>query len=824
MRYDRKITISVGSSRKSTSWQRQEMNYSDFIEKFRTPTRSLETLDAYMKLPKAEQDDLKDVGGFVGGALKGSRRKADSVLFRDLVTLDFDSVQSGATDEVIRRVMLLGCGYLIYSTRKHAPYKPRLRVVFPTDRAMTPDEYEPIARKMAEMVGIDMADPTTFEPSRLMYWPSCSSDSQYVFKSEDKPLLSADGVLKMYADWTDISSWPQVPGQEVKHRELITRQKDPTTKPGIIGAFCRVYDIYGAMAAYLPNAYDETADSIRFTYAGGSTTGGAVVYEDGKFLYSHHATDPCSGQLVNAWDLVRLHKFSHLDEDAKADTPTPSLPSSKAMRELAGEDSAVVALIAKERQEEASGYFDALYGENSDAGNASISDDTEWLKMLKPARGGDGFDKSIANIVTILNHDPGLGGRLYLDAFANRGMVDLPLPWDKGEGSRMWSDTDDAQLTLWLEKKYDITGREKIENAIKIVGYNNRRNKVLEFMRSCNWDGKERIKTLLRDYLGCEENIYTEEIMKKALVAAIARAVSDVGVKYDYMIVFKGPQGIGKSTLLSKLGGEWFNDSLYSFEGKEAAELIQGSLIVEVGELSALTKSETEVVKQFLSKTQDIYREAYGKRTNKYPRRCVFFGSTNSEEFLKDVTGNRRFWPVSCHELPVKKDIWEDFTEEEIRQVWGEAFFYYQIGEKLCLSKEAERIAKDMQETFREVDPKEGEIRAFLERKIPDNWYELDLSTQRSILNGSFQGLDEERLVERDRVCLAEIWQLCFGGDMKLLRRRDSNELSGIMAAMSGWVRNRNPRYYGRFGKQKGYERSRIINWQLIQKEKNGGS
>lgn len=819
MRYDRKITISVGSSRKSTSWQRQEMNYSDFIEKFRTPTRSLETLDAYLKLPKAEQDDRKDVGGFVGGALKGSRRKADSVLFRDLVTLDFDSVQSGATDEVIRRVMLLGCGYLIYSTRKHAPYKPRLRVVFPTDRAMTPDEYEPIARKMAEMVGIDMADPTTFEPSRLMYWPSCSSDSQYVFKSEDKPLLSADGVLKMYADWTDISSWPQVPGQEAKHRELITRQKDPTTKPGIIGAFCRVYDIYSAMATYLPNAYDETADSTRFTYAGGSTTGGAVVYEDGKFLYSHHATDPCSGQLVNAWDLVRLHKFSHLDEDAKADTPTPSLPSSKAMRELAGEDSAVVALIAKERQEEASGYFDALYGENSDAGNASISDDTEWLKMLKPARGGDGFDKSIANIVTILNHDPGLGGRLYLDAFANRGMVDLPLPWDKGEGSRMWSDTDDAQLTLWLEKKYDITGREKIENAIKIVGYNNRRNKVLEFMRSCNWDGKERIKTLLRDYLGCEENIYTEEIMKKALVAAIARAVSDVGVKYDYMIVFKGPQGIGKSTLLSKLGGEWFNDSLYSFEGKEAAELIQGSLIVEVGELSALTKSETEVVKQFLSKTQDIYREAYGKRTNKYPRRCVFFGSTNSEEFLKDVTGNRRFWPVSCHELPVKKDIWEDFTEEEIRQVWGEAFFYYQIGEKLCLSKEAERIAKDMQETFREVDPKEGEIRAFLERKIPDNWYELDLSTQRSILNGSFQGLDETKLVERDKVCLAEIWQLCFGGDMKLLRRRDSNELSNIMAAMPGWTRNKSQRRYGVYGAQRGYERSNILSFVEAKKE-----
>nr|WP_072514027.1 virulence-associated E family protein [Ndongobacter massiliensis] len=819
MRYDRKITISVGSSRKSINWQRQEMNYSDFLEKFKIPTRSVETLDAYLKLSKAQQDDLKDVGGFVGGALKGRRRKADNVLFRDLVTLDFDNIASGMTDEVIRRVMLLGCSYLIYSTRKHAPYKPRLRVVFPTDRAMLVDEYEPIARKMAEMIGIEMADPTTFEPSRLMYWPSCSSDSTYIFKSEDKPFLSADGVLKMYADWTDVSSWPQVPGQEVKHRQLITRQKDPTTKPGLIGAFCRVYDIYRAMATYLPQAYDDTADPNRFTYAGGSTTGGAIVYEDGKFLYSHHATDPCGGQLVNAWDLVRLHKFSHLDEEAKPDTPTATLPSTKAMRELAQADKDVVALVAKEHQDEAASYFDDIYGK--EAGDEEQADDGEWMKMLTPARTGEGYEKSIANIVTILTYEPNLGGKLYMDAFANRGMVDLPLPWDNGEGSRMWSDTDDAQLTLWLEKKYDITGREKIENAIKVVGYNNRRNKVREFMRSCRWDGKERIKTLLRDYLGCEENIYTEEIMKKALVAAIARATSDVGVKYDNMIVFKGPQGIGKSTFLAKLGGEWFNDSLYSFEGKEAAELIQGTLLVEVGELSALTKSETEVVKQFLSKTHDIYREAYGKRTNKYPRRCVFFGSTNSEEFLKDVTGNRRFWPVSCHELPVKKDIWKDFTEEEIRQVWGEAYFYYQIGENLCLSEEAEEIAKAMQETFREVDPKEGEIRAFLEKKIPKNWYEMNLANQRSFLNGSFQGVEEADLVERDKVCLAEIWQLCFGGDMKYLRRRDSNELANVMTAMRGWKRNKGRRRYGAYGQQRGYERTNILSFVEAKKSRH---
>lgn len=821
MNNDRKITISVGSNRKSINWQRQDLNYSDFIKKFEKPTRSKEALEEYLKLPKPKQDELKDVGGFVGGTLTSPRRKANNVAFRDLVTLDFDSIPSGMTEEVIRRVMVLGCGYLIYSTRKHSAYRPRLRVIFPLSRSVTADQYEPIARRMAEKIGIEMADPTTFEPSRLMYWPSCSFDSDYVFRHEDKPFLSADGILNSYTDWTDISSWPQVPGQEARRRRLLTQQKDPTTKPGLIGAFCRTYDIYSAMETFIPLAYDATGDPNRFTYAEGSTAGGAIVYEDGKFLYSHHATDPCGGELVNAWDLVRLHKFAHMDEEAAEGTPTTTLPSSKAMRELARSDKKVAGLLAKERQEKASDYFKDLYqdGSKEETESEGEQQDDSWMEDLTPDRNGTGYEKSMANIVTILNFDPGLRGKLYLDAFANRGMVDLPLPWDKGEGSRMWTDTDDAQLTLFLEKKFGITGREKIENAIKVVGYNNRRNKVKDYLESCKWDGKERISSLLNDYLGVEENEYTKEIMQKSLVAAVARAISDTGVKYDNMIVFKGPQGIGKSTFLSKLGGEWFNDSLYSFEGKEAAELIQGSLIIEVGELSALTKSETEVVKQFLSKTHDIYREAYGKRTNKFPRRCVFFGSTNSEEFLKDATGNRRFWPVICHEVPTKKDIWDDLTEEEVKQIWGEAFIKFKLGEKLVLSDEAKKIAGNMQEIFRETDPKEGAVREYLERRIPENWYELSPSEQKIFINGQFHSKEDVPLVEREKVCLSELWEVCFGGDIKYMRRRESNELANIMAAVPGWKRNKGVRSYGAFGKQKGYEKINIIDINYAKKE-----
>lgn len=813
---DRKIIISVGASRKSTNWQRQEINYSEFIKKLETPVRSSETLEEYLKLPKSKQDDLKDVGGFVGGALKGVRRKAHNVESRDLITLDFDNIAAGETENVIKKVMTLGCGYVIYSTRKHADYKPRLRIILPLSRSVSADEYEPIARYMAKQIGIHMADPTTFEPERLMYWPSCSSDSTYVFRYEDKPLLSADGVLGKYHDWRDVSSWPQVPGVDIDHRRDITKQQDPTTKPGIIGAFCRTYDIYSAMDEFIPRAYDQTDDDKRFTYLQGSTTGGAIIYEDGKFLFSHHATDPCGGQLVNAWDLVRLHKFGDLDEEAADGTPVATLPSTTAMKDLARNDLKVVDLLNRERQEESQSYFDVIEGDSTEPNSGPSEEvevselaDREWRKHLT-VDGKGNYEKTMANITLILESDPKFKGKIFLDEFANRGMVQLPLPWEKGDETRMWSDVDDAQLALRLEKEYGITGRDKIENALKVVAFNNRRNAVKEYILGLEWDGKDRIGTLLHDYLGAEQNVYTSEIMKKSLQAAIARAFSSKGVKYDTMIVFSGPQGIGKSTFLSKLGREWFSDSLYSFEGKEAAELIQGTLINEVGELSALTKSETETVKQFLSKTHDIYREAYGKRTNKYPRRCVFFGSTNSESFLKDATGSRRFWPVRVGELTPTKDIFKDL-DDEIDQIWAEAHFYFVLGEDLLLSKEAQAIAEEMQDLYRDVDPKEGMIVEFLNRKIPKNWYSLEPRDQRAFMAGSFKASEEIELVEREKVCIAEIWQVCLGGDLKYLKKRDSIELNSILTGIQGWIRNKNPRYYGVFGKQKGFERSRVI-------------
>ena len=169
MQNDRKIAIASGASRRATVWNTQTLMVSELWQKLKVPVRGTETLAEYLNLKKAQQDDLKDIGGFVGGTLNGPRRKANNVAGRDIITLDLDSIPAGHKDDVLRRVEALGCGYCIYSTRKHQPAAPRLRVLFPLDRTVKADEYEPIARKAAEYIGLEYTDPTTFEPSRLMY-------------------------------------------------------------------------------------------------------------------------------------------------------------------------------------------------------------------------------------------------------------------------------------------------------------------------------------------------------------------------------------------------------------------------------------------------------------------------------------------------------------------------------------------------------------------------------------------------------------------------------------------------------------------------------
>lgn len=801
MQYNRMLRISTAGSRKATQWPKSEILWSEFVEKLKTPIRGVESLEEYLALPKSRQDELKDVGGFVGGTFAGDRRKAANVEGRDLVTLDLDHIPAGQTEDILRRVEGLGCAAAVYSTRKHAGYAPRLRVVIPLDRTGTADEYEPAARKLACLIGIGFCDPTTFEASRLMYWASCCADGQYICEAYDRPFCSLDGLLSMYGDWHDITQWPQVPGEDAGARRRLAKQEDPTTKRGVIGAFCRTYSITQAMERFIPGMYEETGIPGRYTYTGGSTAGGAIVYDGDLFLYSHHATDPCSGQLVNAFDMVRLHRYGDLDNEVKEGTPVSKMPSFMEMSRLAVNDAAVSGLISQEKLEKAREAFQAPEAPQEDSGTDY---DLSWLSRL--TKDGNGkYEKTINNAVVVLENDPLLKGRIVTDEFASCGMVLGRVPWDQREEKRRWKDVDDAGFYRYVEVFYGLTGREKLDNALMIVSAQNRINDVKQYLQGLTWDGVKRLDTLLSEYLGAEDTAYTRAVMRKSLCAAVGRAVTG-GIKYDYMPIFTGPQGIGKSTFLRILGKDWFSDSLTTFEGKEAAELIQGTWINEIGELSAFTKQETQVIKQFLSKTDDIYRAAYGRRTDKYPRRCVFFGTSNDSEFLKDATGNRRFWPVDVGVHPAKKSVWNQLPLET-DQIWAEAYLYWTMGEPLYLPKEIEELAKDQQEKHRESSGKEGIILDFLERKVPSNWDSLDLQKRRIFWNGNMKLEEGTELVSREKVCAAEIWVECFGSELKYMKRSDSTEINNILLCLKGWERIKSTRRFGVYGQQRGFER-----------------
>lgn len=796
MQNNRKLQISTAGSRRASYWPKSEILWSEFTEKLKTPVRSTETLEQYLALPKPQQDELKDVGGFVGGTFLGGRRKPECAEGRDLLTLDLDNIPAGQTEDVLRRVRGLGCAAAVYSTRKHAGYAPRLRVIIPLDRPATADEYEPAARKLASLIGIEFCDPTTFEVNRLMYWPSCCQDSEYVCDVCDQPFCSLDGLLGMYGDWHDISQWPQVPGSEALERRRLAKQADPTTKKGIIGAFCRTYSITQAMERFIPGMYEETAIPGRYSYTGGETTGGAIVYDGDLFLYSHHSHDPCCNQLVNAFDMVRLHMFGDQDGEAKEGTPVNKLPSFVAMSRLALDDKPVADLIAKERFEQAQDAFAAPTEESQE--------DLAWISQLA-VDGKGNYKKTVNNVILVLQNDPLLKGRIVTDEFAGRGLVLGAVPWNRCTEKRLWTDTDNSGFYWYMETYYGITARNNMYDALAIVGEQNKINDVRDYLRGLKWDGIKRLDTLLSVYLGADDTPYTRAVMRKSLCAAVARAVVG-GVKYDNMPIITGPQGIGKSTFLSVLGKAWFSDSLTSFEGKEAAELIQGTWINEVGELTAFTKQETSAIKQFLSKCYDIYRAAYGRQTEKHPRRCVFFGTSNDSEFLKDSTGNRRFWPIDVGVHPAKKSIWDDLPGE-VDQVWAEAYAYWVLGEPLYLSKEVEELAFEQQESHRELSGKEGIIQDFLEKPILPNWGQMGLGQRRQFLNGNLQYDESVGLMPRDKVCAVEIWEECFGSEKRYMKRSDSTEINNILLSLKGWKRIKTPRRFGDYGNQKGFER-----------------
>lgn len=792
---DRTIKISAAGSRFAARWPVQEFTLQEFYQKLAVPVRSSESRTAYLAMTKRQQDELKDVGGFVGGVLTGGIRKNGNVAGRDLITLDIDRAAAGTTNDLLRRLAGLGCGWAVYSTRKHGPEAPRLRVIIPSDRTLAADEYEPAARKIAACIDPEMLvfDPTTFQAVRLMYWPSCCADSEYIYEFEDKPLLSADGMLAQYTDWRDATQWPQVPGAADDLHRAAEKAEDPTQKQGVVGAFCRTYSIYDVLDGFLPGAYEATDKDDRFTFAGGSTTGGAVVY-DGLYIYSHHATDPAGGRLCNAFDLVRLHRFSGMDDEAKPNTPVNKLPSYAEMCRLAVSDGAVADALNAERDARTRDDF---------GGASAMPGDINWMRQLDTNTNG-APEKTLKNYKLYLMNHRDLAGRARLNLFTGRIDVCGDLPWERAPGNTLWSDTDTTNLRVWLESQCGKTPKNDVSDAVEACAALNAYHPVRGYLTALEWDGTPRLDTMLVDYLGAEDSEYTRTVTRKSFVAAVARVMAP-GIKYDTMLVLIGAQGRHKSSLLGKMGGAWFSDSLKTFDGKDAMESIQGTWLIEISEMQAMQRSDVNAVKAFLSKQTDYYRAAYGRHVAERPRQCVFFGTSNTHDVLTDPTGGRRFLPVNIDAQGRRKNVFAHLDEER-GQLWAEAVVRWRLGETLHLQGSVEDAARTSQEDHREQHPWEGIIQDFIDRPVPADWQKWELNRRRMFWGDGFHEATLE-LVPRDRICALEIWCEALGGDTKNMRRADTLTVNSILDRMRGWERTKNGARFGYCGLQKGFQR-----------------
>lgn len=797
LKYDGDLHVATVISRNTKTGKNQTISWSDLLEKISATTVTSETVAEYRKMTKDEQDNIKDVGGFIGGWLRGGRRKADCLEHRSMLTLDADFANADLLDTLD---LEHGCAAAVYSTHKHTEEKPRLRLLVPLSRVVTAEEYQAVSRLLASDLGMDQFDDTTHQPTRIMYWPSTSTGGKFFFDHRDGPWLDPDELLARYPDWHDTSFWPMSSRETQVRQRDAKKQGDPTLKEGLVGAFCRTYDVPAAIAAFLPDRYDQVKEN-RYTFTGGSTAAGLVLYDGGCFAYSNHATDPASGRLCNAFDLVRLHLFGDEDENVKPDTPMNRRPSFLKMQELAAQDTEVKRLLTRERMEKARADFDV----------ESPEDDESWMDELDVDRKGN-IRSTINNAYIILRHDPMLKGAVAYNELKVRPVAVRDLPWrkvaDTVNGST-WGDADDSALRKYLEKTYNLTGKEKIMDGMINAAAANSIDPVKGYLEGLEWDGTPRLDTLLVDYLGAEDCPYTRAVTRKTFTAAVAR-VFEPGCKFDYVLTLSGPQGRGKSTLVAKMSNGWYTDSLAGIGTKEAYEGIQGYWLVELGELAAMKKTEIETTKNFISKQVDSYRAAYGRRVEDHPRRCLFIGTTNSTAFLRDDTGNRRFWPVRLGDRAPEKTVWNDLTQPVIDQLWAEACFYYLDGESLILPPELAEAALEQQQDFTEDDARQGLVEEYLETLLPENWKEKNRE-ERQLWFKFPEDMEGIGVQQRTMVCAAEVWAECMGRDPANFSRQEKREVTAILRQLSGWKEEHGRQKCGPYGLQVRFRRVTVL-------------
>lgn len=843
------MKIAEAKNKTSKKWRTHSITWEEFLSRIRDPFRTAETMREYKAMGKAEKDAAKEAkGGFVGGALTGGQRKTENVKERWLVTLDADEAVPGMWETA---VLLHDFCMAVYSTHSHTEEHPRLRWIIPTDRAMTPDEYPAVARKVASWLGIETMDPTTYEVARLMYWPTCSEDADYYFRHQEGPLLCVDEVLEEYGDneaWRDTSLWPIAKKESEVRIRALKKAGDPTEKNGIVGLFCRTYDVEDVIAEFLPEVYTECNTPGRYTFVGGSTFGGAIVYDEGRFLYSNHATDPCQGMSVNAFDLVRIHKYGAMDADMGYDVPVTKLPSYKATAEWALQlDAVAKAQVAEGIARIEEDFADLTEDEEIDPG------DPDWEKKLTRDGKTGAVEETLSNAMLLVRNLPDFKGKLGYNPMTDSITVKGDLPWRerkrrlnkahrKSSNSLEnifstadtppdvdadWQARDWPDFYAYMEGWGFMTGKRKengmLENAVKSVAQEQEYHPIKSYLEGLEWDGQERLDTMFIRWLGAEDDELNRVITRRWMIAAVDRIIRP-GKQFDQILITCGPQGIGKSKLLRMLAKGYFTNSISAPNmSKQTAELLQGMWIVELGELDGVRKADQNTLKNFITAVSDRYRSAYAREAKNHPRQCVLAGTSNQGSFLRDDTGERRYWVMPVKGVGDRGEL-KGFAEE-VDQLWAEAVVRWK--ERMYEFREPGQAQKDVnlylylredaleaemekrRQSFKLPDNDRNDILGYLDTPRPANWYDMEAYERRNFAQGDWIGDYDKCSLLINKVCIKELkYELFDGRDGKDLRIGD------ILDSLPGWKK-------GKSGRNKAYAKWPMPMWVRVGSEED---
>jgi len=298
-----------------------------------------------------------------------------------------------------------------------------------------------------------------------------------------------------------------------------------------------------------------------------------------------------------------------------------------------------------------------------------------WAALLRLDPGGTP-ERNEANVITALSLDAAFAGALVFDEFAQEILVTRALPWEAAETAlpRAWGDADDVRCAEWLQRHEINVPPVVVGRSVVAVARNIRIHPVRDYLTALAWDGTPRLDGWAVTYLGATDTPLNRAMAPLWMISAVARIMRP-GCKADHMLILEGPQGIRKSTALKVLASDaWFTDELAEIGSKDAAQQMRGVWIIEMAELDAIGRAEVSRIKAFLTRTSDRYRPPYERYVVTVPRQCVFAGSVNPDTYLRDETGNRRFWPLRCGEIDL------DGLRRDRDQLWAEAISRFNDG------------------------------------------------------------------------------------------------------------------------------------------------